>query len=526
MKFYHRSISLVLCLFLLCFCLSFPLRSTASATAGFVSISLFAAGGIAIPVAPAIAVCAVLLVGTGFATGTIQDIVADATDFYNTASPVVKQWLDDAGETVAGKIHHTGEAISSLRMNTAFIDAVNAKLGTITGAVPLSPQNPFLNISSSTLGNLGSISSTDLFSDSIAGAIVAGNEIASQSLDQLLTLNTNALNLNSAVTNMKTVLSSDLGMIKGALSSMSTTMTNELIDLNTAFDNYSYDFFNLSEMLSFDLDSIYGSLSTIEGAISTHLDTSLSGVTSKLGAVNTSIGTLNTSLTGQLTKVNTALGNIASYQINARDKIVNELIKIGTYSATINTNMKDEILKLRELDATLNANIKSELIKTREMGATINTNMRTDFDRLINVGSAINNTLNYDLGVIQTTLSGIADPAVTLPDTSVLDAYGQFEDSLKIPVNNGFAIGGSYFDSIRGFLGDDLNGFLVAGMIFEEFAGITFFHKLIITSCAVGLIGTLLGMALNVQSYSVAQRRREEAAQANAYRRMERSCAA
>lgn len=93
-------------------------------------------------------------------------------------------------------------------------------------------------------------------------------------------------------------------------------------------------------------------------------------------------------------------------------------------------------------------------------------------------------------------------------------------------VGSGFQIGGSYFNSVEGFLGDEMEAFLVAGMIFEEFAGISFFNKLIIVSCSVGLIGTLLGMALQLQGYSVAQRRREEAAQSKAHNRMERSYAA
>lgn len=133
------------------------------------------------------------------------------------------------------------------------------------------------------------------------------------------------------------------------------------------------------------------------------------------------------------------------------------------------------------------------------------------------------------LDAIKTSLLSIAGTTTADPSPGGNNSQDDYEKE-KAPlmpwVGSGFEIGESYFNSIQGFLGDDMDAFLVAGMIFEEFAGMTFFYKLIIISCSVGLIGTLLGMALQLQSYSVAQRRREEAAQSKAHNRMERSYAA
>ena len=133
------------------------------------------------------------------------------------------------------------------------------------------------------------------------------------------------------------------------------------------------------------------------------------------------------------------------------------------------------------------------------------------------------------LNDIKTSIKSIA--GTTTADPGIGDDDSEDEaNKQKIPliphINNGFQQGENYIGNVYTFLDDELAGFRVAALIFEEFAGISFFYKLIITSCSVGLIATLLGMALNVQSYSVSQRRREEAAQVRAQYRMQRSTAA
>ena len=142
--------------------------------------------------------------------------------------------------------------------------------------------------------------------------------------------------------------------------------------------------------------------------------------------------------------------------------------------------------------------------------------------------TSLKNHLTTELTDIKTAVQTIAGTTTADPGTG--DDSQDEADKQKIPlipyINNGFEQGENYIGNVYTFLDDELEGFRVAALIFEEFAGISFFYKLIITSCSVGLIATLLGMALNVQSYSVSQRRREEAAQVRAQYRMQRSSAA
>lgn len=165
--------------------------------------------------------------------------------------------------------------------------------------------------------------------------------------------------------------------------------------------------------------------------------------------------------------------------------------------------------------------------------ASILTNITTSLSDIKISMSDFKSFLQTDiveiLNEIKTSIKSIA--GTTTADPGIGDNDSDDEaNKQKIPliphINNGFEQGENYIGNVYTFLDDELAGFRVAALIFEEFAGISFFYKLIITSCSVGLIATLLGMALNVQSYSVSQRRREEAAQVRAQYRMQRSTAA
>ncbi|MBQ7769341.1 MAG: hypothetical protein IJ403_10755 [Oscillospiraceae bacterium] len=149
--------------------------------------------------------------------------------------------------------------------------------------------------------------------------------------------------------------------------------------------------------------------------------------------------------------------------------------------------------------------------------------------RITDLFSSLDKSLTTQLTDIKTAVQTIA--GTTTADPGIGDDDSQDEaDKQMIPlipyINNGFQQGENYIGNVYTFLEDELEGFRVAALIFEEFAGISFFYKLIITSCSVGLIATLLGMTLYAQSFNLWTRRREEAAQVRAQYRMQRSNAA
>ena len=407
--------------------------------------------------------------------------------------------VDVMSSTVSGHLKDLKTLYSSYGNSTlSKLDSVLGKFDTLTEAIvgiesgDWSTDFDHLKQLYTQFGNatLDMLESVKLSTDEISNAIFASTDSLSS-------------HISSAFEDGFTLISESLSDITveatfpdiSDLSTLLDAQWIELISISEVLSSVSYDVSSISGMLETTLSDFLGMLYNIE-SVSFDISSAVEDLCSVFTSENFSLTLSDISLSAS--SLSALQSSFEDYFTAFSDMYFDEYLEM--YYGLLDWISTETSSIYRVLDTYLYDIRKS--IKTDVIG-----------------------TLND----IKTSIQSIAGTTTADPGTGDDNSQDDYEKE-KAPlipwIGSGFSVGGSYFNSIQGFLGDDLDAFLVAGMIFEEFAGMSFFYKLIIISSSVGLIGTLLGMALNVASYSVAQRRREEAAQSRAHVRMERSAAA
>ena len=644
MNKFHRYISFFLCLALILFCLSSPLQRSASASA--TATIVIGIAGSTVSVEAVIGVVATILVAVGLASGTVDQVVDQATLFYNNCSASLKKWFDGVAADVI-------DGTSVFRIPSNVQNELKDKLN---GKVP--DNIPYLLIPG-TLTNLASLTGADVFIQDVVGAIEAGNSLQEITNTRLLglhgLLNTSFAELedfissqtssitngftniiskaNSINSNVVTVirnLDTLFGSLEISVDAMSSSLSKDLKDLKTLYSSFgnetltkldtlnttiesltgfdsSEDFADLkylystfgNETLS-KLDDLVDSIENIPYTFSdtiagqfTDLSVKLDQVISKLGddfsfveVISQNQDLLLTDLSAYFYRVISTLESLdvtasvdlqplidqisvselnlnsfleslydlqASYLSSLETTLYNQfdyiaslyledyLVAFNNGFALLNETLYEvwsDTSNLVEVKVSLEELVGSDLLTSGTFTNVIESNIGALTSTVDHYGSKIITDVSSEIANLKTelldTLNDVKTAVQSIAGTTTADPGGnnsqneyEKEKAPLIPyIGSGFDIGGKHFNSVQGYLAEEMEAFLVAGMIFEEFAGMTFFYKLIIISCSVGLIGTLLGMALQLQGYSVAQRRREEAAQARAHVRMERSAAA
>ena len=336
------------------------------------------------------------------------------------------------------------------------------------------------------------------FSDTIAGHFTD----LSVRLDQVISKLGDDFSFLEVISQNQDLLLIDLSAyFYNLISTLESLDVTASVELQPLIDHISAFELNLNSFLEslYDLQASY--LSSLETTLYNQFDYIASlYLEDYLVAFNNGFALLNETLY----EVWSDTSNLVEVKVSLEELVGSDLLTAGTFTDVFERYIGELTSVVDHYGNKIITDVSSEI-----------TNLKTD--------------LLVVLNDIKTSIKSIA--GTTTADPGAGDDDSQDEaNKQKIPlipyINNGFQQGENYIDNVYMFLADELAAFRVAALIFEEFANISFFYKLIITSCSVGLIGTLLGMALNVQAYSVAQRRREEAAQSRAHVRMERSTAA
>ena len=193
----------------------------------------------------------------------------------------------------------------------------------------------------------------------------------------------------------------------------------------------------------------------------------------------------------------------------------------------ISSTFKAEFDQFKTWYKNINDNLKEEIHQIPNWLSSINTNMKNELGQIKTWFSNVNSTIKNEIAGIKTTLGQIKDTAIGKVTTAV-DNVGKKIDSLidtikgTLPPNNGSGgvdnenandtinsgINGMipFFGSGKDYLAEYSTGFLAAGLLFNSFADIPFINQLLFVSVTIGMVGTLLGIALNVaQSESTAR---------------------
>lgn len=538
----HRYMSFFLCLALILFCLSSPMQRSASASA--TAAIVIGIAGSTVSVEAVIGVVATILVAVGFVSGTVDEVVSKSRTFYNNCSSTLRKWFDEVAADVI-------DGTSVFRIPSTVQNELKDKLGDKT------PDNiPYLLIPG-TLTNLATLTGADVFIQDVIGAIEAGNSIQEITNTRLLMLygllNTSfadvedfitsqtstistgfanlASNLGSKITSLSTTLSSQLDSVEVSIDAMSSSLSDDLTDLKTLYSSFGNQTLSKLNALNTSIQSVNTSIQNLDLSDSAagfaDLSVKLDTLAQLFESSSSSLGFIEIISSEQSMLIQEALDKLG-YDPNFIEATFEEVLNIGSLMESYFHNVEtildaisiDLDWQLADIESGIDAlsGYFDSAISAQTQKLIWNLNHNSIVYQLSDLIELVSNSF----ADIKTSIQSIA--GTTTADPGAGDDSRDEADKQKIPlmphVNNGFQQGENYIGNVYTFLDEELAAFRVAALIFEEFAHIPFFYKLIITSCSVGLIGTLLGMALYAQSFNLYQKRREEAAQARAHDRM------
>ena len=221
-----------------------------------------------------------------------------------------------------------------------------------------------------------------------------------------------------------------------------------------------------------------------------------------------------------------------------------EFSKLKEWYSTINENMKEEARQVKVKLTTINENVKEEFRQVKVKLTTINENVKEEFRQVKNKLTTINENLKEEIIQVRTKLTTINEnlksyinDLISSFETGVLRIEAKIDSIVKADsdfaqppapgndgntgntVQQGVNTGLGWFGSSNGILAEYATAFLVATMIFNLFANIAIFNKLLIVSASIGLVGVFLGLVFNAaQADSAARKEAEREAKRDAYR--------
>ena len=252
-------------------------------------------------------------------------------------------------------------------------------------------------------------------------------------------------------------------------------------------------------------------------------------VAAQLEANNLLVRQTNTILGRLVNTINTMASTLTASIDNIRTTFISEFSQFKTWYVNINENLKSEVHQIPNWLSDINTNVKSEFKQVKDWLSSLNTNMKNEIKgvktllsqmkdtAIANVNTSINNmteSITSILVRIENRINAMVDVESIAPPPSS-GGSGDSGNTVNSGVNNGLAL----FGQSNGILAEYATAFLVATLIFNLFAEISIFNKLLIVSASIGLVGVFLGLAFNaVQADNSARKEAEREARREAYR--------
>lgn len=210
-----------------------------------------------------------------------------------------------------------------------------------------------------------------------------------------------------------------------------------------------------------------------------------------LTSINTGIDTLVESAQALPLTLSNIMGTIRAQRDELQEWLGNVnantgqlLIGVEKWVGNVNSTISTWGKSLQDWLGNINSTTSTWGRSATDWLKNINSNFVTKFDAFIST---------FDLAL---------NPPAVVPDSSIVtDSFAQ-EQEIISGVSDGFSVSDNYLFESNALLNANLINFLAAGLIFDTFATIPFFHQLLIISVSVGLIGALLGIALSAASRS------------------------
>lgn len=230
--------------------------------------------------------------------------------------------------------------------------------------------------------------------------------------------------------------------------------------------------------------------------------------------INTTLQQGNSLLTQIKNSLTGFAGNVANYFGNLGTEITNcfatlsttfkaEFDQFKTWYVNINENLKAEIHQIPNWLSNINTNMKTELGQVKTWFSNINTNMKSEFMQVRDWLSGVKTSIVSGFTNLELKLEELLKPDTEGTgggNSNTGTNSGTADPSLEGTAGEGVNQSKVWFGASNSFLGEYASAFLVAGLIFNQFADIPIINKLLIISACIGLVGAFLGIALNVSS--------------------------
>lgn len=231
-----------------------------------------------------------------------------------------------------------------------------------------------------------------------------------------------------------------------------------------------------------------------------------------IGAFNAMSTSFSTALENIKTSFSAEFTQFKQWYVNINDTLKEEIHQIPKWLSSINTNMKNELGQLKTWSSSINSTIKNEILGVKTNLVQIKESILNDLTKTIN---NLTSTLEAGISRIESKIDSIVKAESDFAQPPSSGGSGDSGNTVNSGVNNGLAL----FGQSNGILAGYTQAFLAACLIFNLFADISFFNKLLIVSASIGLVGVFLGLALNgAQADSAARKEAEREAKREAYR--------
>lgn len=385
--------------------------------------------------------------------------------------------------------------------------------------------------------------------------------------------------IQSHLLSLWSLINTSFDDVELSIDTMSSSLSKDLKDLKTLYSSFGNETLSKLDTLNksiqaLDSSSLSADFLDLYNLIAQNDALTITALQNLPGQISDSISSFFETQSLQLEAISDKLGAESSYLLDLvgdmqllRDEVVSgfadTVVALDQLDVAADINLQPLIDQVLDTEATLvgqfdslysliNNNIVAYTASNNELLSSLKGFVDSSNDSLLSLVDQVSYTLDDSLSTvigfdilisdqlsslsvltdsisgqladIKTSLQSIAGTTVANPPvhSSDLDELDKLEVPLYGAIGSGFDKGDEFFGFTLVSLDDELYGFLVAAKIFNEFADLSFFKKLIIASASIGFVCSLLGMGLDATgAFSSAYRRRESSAQAKSRERFE-----
>lgn len=229
--------------------------------------------------------------------------------------------------------------------------------------------------------------------------------------------------------------------------------------------------------------------------------------------INTTLQQGNSILTQIKNTLTGFAGNVSQYFSNLGTQIATSMSTLSstfkaefdqfkTWYKTINDNLKAEIHQIPNWLSNINTNMKNELGQVKTWFSTINENVKSDLKQIKGWLSDTRTSIIEGFKSLELKLESLLKPDGTNGgngNNTGTDS-GTADPNIDGTAQNGINTGKAWLGNVKSFLGQYGSGFIVAGLIFNQFADIPIINHLLIVSASIGLVSAFFGIAMMVNN--------------------------